>query len=83
MNTDPLADKWRAFGMEVSECRGNDMASVVSVIEGLKQEGKPNVGYCQHYERCRYFFIQGARSGTTRVPKGEEIALAPEELKDE
>ncbi|WMJ67038.1 hypothetical protein RBI80_15930 [Klebsiella variicola] len=21
MNTDPLADKWRAFGMEVSECR--------------------------------------------------------------
>ncbi|PCQ19308.1 transketolase, partial [Klebsiella pneumoniae] len=42
MNTDPLADKWRAFGMEVSECQGNDMASVVSVIEGLKQEGKPN-----------------------------------------
>ncbi|MCP6473473.1 transketolase, partial [Klebsiella pneumoniae] len=43
MNTDPLADKWRAFGMAVSECEGNDMASVISAIEGLKQEGKPNV----------------------------------------
>ncbi len=43
MNTDPLADKWRAFGMEVSECQGNDMASVVAAIEGLQQDGKPNV----------------------------------------
>ena len=43
MNTDPLADKWRAFGMEVSECDGNDMASVVAAIEGLQQNGKPNV----------------------------------------
>ena len=34
MNTDPLADKWRAFGMAVSECEGNDMASVVAAIEG-------------------------------------------------
>ncbi|MDQ8591531.1 transketolase, partial [Klebsiella aerogenes] len=29
MNTDPLADKWRAFGMEVSEWDGNDRASGV------------------------------------------------------
>ncbi len=33
MNTDPLPDKWRAFGLEVTECNGNDMASVVETIE--------------------------------------------------
>ncbi len=82
MNTDPLADKWRAFGMEVSECRGNDMASVVSVIEGLKQEGKPNVIIANTTKGAGISFIRGRPGGTT-VPKGEEIALALEELKDE
>lgn len=59
MNTDPLADKWRAFGMEVSECQGNDMASVVSVIEGLKQEGKPNVIIANTTKGAGISFIQG------------------------
>ncbi|STR72366.1 transketolase [Raoultella ornithinolytica] len=30
MNTDPLAEKWQAFGMTVTECQGNNMASVVA-----------------------------------------------------
>lgn len=83
MNTDPLADKWRAFGMEVSECRGNDMASVVSVIEGLKQEGKPNVIIANTTKGAGISFIRGRPEWHHRVPKGEEIALALEELKDE
>ncbi|ONG12581.1 transketolase [Klebsiella pneumoniae] len=83
MNTDPLADKWRAFGMEVSECQGNDMASVVSVIEGLKQEGKPNVIIANTTKGAGISFIQGRPEWHHRVPKGEEIALALEELKDE
>lgn len=82
MNTDPLADKWRAFGMEVSECRGNDMASVVSVIEGLKQEGKPNV-IIANTTKVPVFPLSRAPGWHHRVPKGEEIALALEELKDE
>lgn len=83
MNTDPLADKWRAFGMEVSECQGNDMASVVSVIEGLKQEGKPNVIIANTTKGAGISFIRGRPEWHHRVPKGEEIALALEELKDE
>ncbi|STV88937.1 transketolase [Klebsiella pneumoniae] len=74
MNTDPLADKWRAFGMEVSECQGNDMASVVSVIEGLKQEGKPNVIIANTTKGAGISFIQGRPEWHHRVPKGEEIA---------
>ncbi|PLK57092.1 transketolase, partial [Klebsiella quasipneumoniae] len=83
MNTDPLADKWRAFGMEVSECQGNDMASVVAAIEGLQQKGKPNVIIANTTKGAGISFIQGRPEWHHRVPKGEEIALALEELKDE
>ena len=83
MNTDPLADKWRAFGMAVSECQGNDMASVVAAIEGLQQKGKPNVIIANTTKGAGISFIQGRPEWHHRVPKGEEIALALEELKDE
>ncbi len=71
MNTDPLADKWRAFGMEVSECQGNDMASVVSVIEGLKQEGKPNVIIANTTKGAGISFIQGRPECTTGCRKAK------------
>lgn len=58
MNTDPLADKWRAFGMQVTECEGNNMASIVSTLEGLKQEGKPNV-VIAHTTKGRGIFYRG------------------------
>ena len=83
MNTDPLADKWRAFGMQVTECQGNDMASVVSTLEGLKQERKPNVVIANTIKGAGISFIQGRPEWHHRVPKGEEIELALEELKDE
>lgn len=73
MNTDPLADKWRAFGMAVSECEGNDMASVVAAIEGLKQEGKPNVIIANTTKGAGISFIQGARSGTTGCRKAKKL----------
>lgn len=83
MNTDPLADKWRAFGMQVTECKGNDMASIVAALEGLKQEGKPNVIIAHTTKGAGVSFIQGRPEWHHRVPKGEEIELAMEELKDE
>ncbi|EEI7993390.1 transketolase [Salmonella enterica subsp. enterica] len=83
MNTDPLADKWRAFGMQVSECEGNNIASIVSTLEGLKQEGKPNVVIAHTTKGAGVSFIAGKPEWHHRVPKGEEIELAMEELKDE
>ena len=83
MNTDPLAAKWQAFGMQVTECLGNDMASVVAALEGLKQEGKPNVIIANTTKGAGISFIQGRPEWHHRVPKGEEIELALEELRDE
>lgn len=84
MNTDPLPDKWRAFGLDVSECNGNDMAAVVDAIENLpRNSGKPQVIVAHTEKGFGISFIQGKPEWHHRVPKGEEIELALEELKDE
>ncbi|MCA6937020.1 transketolase [Pectobacterium versatile] len=83
MNTDPLAEKWQAFGLEVTECAGNDMRSVVETLESLPRNGKPNVVIANTEKGAGVSFIQGRAEWHHRVPKGEEIALALEELKDE
>lgn len=83
MNTDPLDEKWKAFGMQVSECQGNDMRSVVETLEGLKQEGKPNVVIAHTEKGAGVSFIQGRPEWHHKVPKGEEVELALKELNDE
>ncbi|MFP8966482.1 transketolase [Pokkaliibacter sp. CJK22405] len=83
MSTDPLDQKWRAFGMEVTECQGNDMASVVSTLESLKPNGKPHVVIANTEKGAGISFIQGRPEWHHRVPKGEEVGLALEELNDE
>ncbi len=83
MNTDPLDEKWKAFGMQVTECEGNDMRSVVETLESLKQEGKPNVVIANTTKGAGISFIEGRPEWHHKVPKGEEVGLALEELADE
>lgn len=82
MCTDPLDEKWRAFGMEVTECQGNDMASVVNALENLPQTGKPNVIIAHTTKGAGVSFIAGKPEWHHRVPKGDEIGLAMRELND-
>ncbi|PJG85330.1 transketolase [Conservatibacter flavescens] len=83
LNTDPLDEKWKAFGMEVHECNGNNIQSVVDTLEGLKANGKPNVVIAHTTKGAGISFIAGKPEWHHRVPKGEEVELALEELKDE
>lgn len=44
MNTEPLADKWRAFGWAVREIDGHDMGQVVDALKAVPFEpGKPSL----------------------------------------
>jgi transketolase len=40
INVDPLADKWRAFGWEVMEIDGHNMAEVVETLDALPLNGE-------------------------------------------
>ncbi len=83
LNTDPLDEKWRAFGMEVTQCSGNNMQEVVATLEGLTPNGKPLVIIANTTKGAGISFIQGRAEWHHRVPKGDEVELALEELKDE
>ncbi|WP_455647901.1 transketolase [Lonepinella koalarum] len=83
LNTDPLDEKWQAFGMEVHECEGNNVVSIVDTLEGLKPNGKPHVVIAHTTKGAGISFIAGRPEWHHRVPKGEEVELALGELKDE
>ena len=83
LNTDPLDEKWRAFGLAVTQCRGNDMQDVVTTLEGLQPQGKPQVVIANTTKGAGISFIQGRAEWHHRIPKGDEVELALEELKDE
>ncbi|MCE0495981.1 transketolase [Vibrio salinus] len=83
MNTDPLDEKWKAFGLEVSQCNGNDVMSVVNTLETLTFNGKPNVVIANTIKGAGISFIQGRPEWHHRVPKGDEVTLALEELNHE
>lgn len=80
LKTDPLDKKWEAFGLQVSQCEGNSVASVVSTLEGLKAEGKPHVVIAHTVKGAGISFIEGRPEWHHRVPKGEEVTQALEEL---
>ena len=83
MNTAPLHEKWRAFGIVFKQYTGYDMAEVVATLERLQPNGKPHVVIANTTKGAGISFIQGRPEWHHRVPKGEEIELALEELKDE
>ncbi len=83
MCTDPLDAKWRAFGWHVIACDGNDMAAVVAALETEKPAAKPTVIIAETEKGAGVSFIRGRVEWHHRVPKGEEIDRALEELADE
>lgn len=83
MNTDPLDEKWRAFVIFFKQKTAYEMAEVVATLERLQPNGKPHVVIANTTKGAGISFIQGRPEWHHRVPKGEEIELALEELKDE
>ncbi len=83
MKTDPLDEKWEAFGLNVTQCDGNDMASVVLALEGIKQEGKPNVIIANTTKGAGVSFIAGKPEWHHRVPNQEEVEIALKDLANE
>lgn len=83
MPTDPLDDKWQSFGFEVTQCNGNDPAALVSTLSELQPHGRPHVVLANTIKGYGVSFIQGRPEWHHRVPKGDEITAALEELSND
>lgn len=78
---EPLADKFRAFGMAVCECDGNSIPALLTTFAGLPfQAGKPNLIIAHTTKGKGISFMEDTASWHHRVPTDDEYAAALLEL---
>jgi len=80
MALEPLADKWRAFGFRVVEIDGNDVTSILAALEASPVPGRPTAVIAKTTKGKGVSFIEGKPAWHHKIPVGDELAQAIEEL---
>lgn len=81
MNTDPLDEKWKAFGWAVKEVDGNDVAALKEVFAALPfEKGKPSVIIAKTVKGKGVSFMENQLKWHHGVPTTEQYEQAQQEL---
>jgi transketolase len=81
MALEPLDKKWEAFGFEVHKTEGNNVYKFISTIENLDlSNNKPKVVIASTTKGKGVSFIENNPAWHHKIPKGDEISQAIEEL---
>ena len=82
MPDEPLADKWRAFGWNVVQIDGHDMAQVVEVLEDVRSvRGEPTIVIADTVKGKGVSYMEGIPVWHGRAPDEVEAACALEEIR--
>ena len=82
MPDEPMADKWRAFGWNVIEIDGHDMAQIVETLGMVKTiKGRPSIVIAQTMKGKGVSFMEGIPVWHGRAPCEEEATCALEEIR--
>jgi transketolase len=76
MNSEPLDEKYRAFGFEVVEIDGNDMDQLVSALSAPNQPGKPKLVLADTVKGKGVSFAENVPSWHHKVPTPEQYQEA-------
>jgi transketolase len=81
MSVEPLCAKWEAFGWNVFESSGHNMAELVSCLEMAKQiKGQPTVIIAHTVKGKGISFMENNNSWHQRIPTKEQYNSAIWEL---
>lgn len=80
LDLDPLADKWRAFGWEVREIDGHDLAALDAALSAPPTQGRPVCVVAHTVKGKGVSFMENKLLWHYRSPAGEELAAAVAEL---
>jgi transketolase len=81
MNTDPLDEKWKAFGWAVREVDGNDVAALKEAFAALPfEKGKPSVSIAKTVKGKGVSFMENQLKWHHGVPTAEQYEQAQVEL---
>ncbi len=74
MNSEPLAAKYQAFGFEVRQVDGHDLAALVEVLTAPRISGKPRVVIADTIKGKGVSFAENQAGWHHRVPTASEYA---------
>jgi transketolase len=81
MALDPLADKWRAFGWNVTEVDGHDMAALLNVLQQHPADnGKPTAIIAHTVKGKGVSFMEDDNNWHYRIPTADEVVKSRQEL---
>ncbi|MBK6936894.1 MAG: transketolase [Chitinophagaceae bacterium] len=81
MNTDPLGEKWKAFGWSVKEVNGNDVDELKAAFAALPFEtGKPSLIIAHTTKGKGVSFMENETKWHHGVPSKEQYEQAQQEL---
>ncbi len=81
MAMEPVADKWRAFGWQVIECDGHDVASLLEAFKALEQvKGRPGVLLAHTVKGKGVSFMENKPAWHAKAPNEQEYQQAKAEL---
>ena len=81
MSPEPVAEKWRAFGWQVLEIDGHDLAQIVQAVDQAKQtSGKPTMIVAKTVKGQGVSYMQGQVGWHGKAPDAEQVEQALREL---
>lgn len=81
MGLEPLAEKWQAFGFDVQQTDGNNVRQFIETIDSRDLHNqRPHVVLARTIKGKGVSFIENQASWHHKIPVGDEIVHAIEEL---
>ena len=81
MGVEPITDKWRAFGWDVLDIDGHDMAQIVAALDKAETvKGKPTAIVCRTVKGKGSKVFEGKVEFHGTTPSREELDIALKEL---
>ena len=81
MSLTPLAEKWRAFGWDVTEIDGHSFKAIETAIEDSKREDRPKAIVAHTVKGRGVSFMEDDNNWHYRIPSTEEVYAAAAELR--
>jgi transketolase len=70
MKIEPVPDKWKAFGWNVIEINGHDMAQITDALDAAEDaKGRPTVILARTIKAKEYHFLRARCSITAHRPR--------------
>jgi transketolase len=83
MGVEPIADKWRAFGWDVQDIDGHDMAQITAALDKAETvKGKPTAIVCRTVKGKGSKCFEGKVEFHGTTPNADELATALKELEN-